>query len=162
MSVKEVLKSLVDDSKIDSDKIGIGTYYWAFKGKAFQAEKTRNENIIKNIEQLNETEKRLKNDLVHLKNDRNGEKRSENLKKLKRENQIVNDLEKEHDFLVQNDPIVLENQKQKLKQLVEGINRWTDNVYTLLKHIKDKRPDISEEQVFKYFEIPSDFDYVEL
>ncbi|MES1920947.1 Meiotic nuclear division protein 1, variant 3 [Bonamia ostreae] len=110
MSVKEVLKSLVDDSKIDSDKIGIGTYYWAFKGKAFQAEKTRNENIIKNIEQLNETEKRLKNDLVHLKNDRNGEKRSENLKKLKRENQIVNDLEKEHDFLVQNDPIVLENQ----------------------------------------------------
>ena len=35
-SVKEILKSLQDDSLIESEKIGAGVFYWSFPSKAFQ------------------------------------------------------------------------------------------------------------------------------
>ena len=35
-SVKEVLQSLVDDSMVDTDKIGTSIYFWAFPSKASQ------------------------------------------------------------------------------------------------------------------------------
>ena len=34
MSVKEVVTSLVDDSMVDTDKIGTSVYFWAFPSKA--------------------------------------------------------------------------------------------------------------------------------
>lgn len=36
MSVKEILKSLVDGDEIDTDKIGSGNFYWAFANKNFK------------------------------------------------------------------------------------------------------------------------------
>ena len=33
-SVKEVVQSLVDDSLVDTDKIGTSIYFWAFPSKA--------------------------------------------------------------------------------------------------------------------------------
>ncbi|MEN2499301.1 MAG: hypothetical protein MHMPM18_003523, partial [Marteilia pararefringens] len=36
MSVKEVLKSLVDDDIVESDKIGVSTYYWSLMSKSYQ------------------------------------------------------------------------------------------------------------------------------
>ena len=34
--VKEILKSLQADNLVDSEKIGIGVFYWAFPSKAIQ------------------------------------------------------------------------------------------------------------------------------
>lgn len=34
--VKEILKSLQCDNLVDSEKIGIGVFYWAFPSKALQ------------------------------------------------------------------------------------------------------------------------------
>ena len=36
MSVKEVLQSLVDDSMVDTEKIGTSVYFWALPSKASQ------------------------------------------------------------------------------------------------------------------------------
>ena len=36
MSVKEVLQSLVDDSLVDTEKIGTSVYFWALPSKASQ------------------------------------------------------------------------------------------------------------------------------
>ncbi len=36
-SVKEVLQSLVDDSLVDTEKIGTSVYFWAFPSKAAQS-----------------------------------------------------------------------------------------------------------------------------
>lgn len=40
-SVKEVLQSLVDDSLVDTDKIGTSVYYWAFPSKAVNIRKSK-------------------------------------------------------------------------------------------------------------------------
>ena len=37
MSVKDVIKSLVDDDLIISDKIGTGTYFWSFPSEAYNS-----------------------------------------------------------------------------------------------------------------------------
>lgn len=37
MAIKDVLQGLVDDSLVDSDRIGTSNYYWAFPSKASQA-----------------------------------------------------------------------------------------------------------------------------
>ena len=49
MSVKDILQSLVDDSLVDSDRIGTSNYFWAFPSKAvnnvslvFPSKKRRN------------------------------------------------------------------------------------------------------------------------
>jgi len=34
MSVKEVLQSLVDDSLVDTEKIGTSVYFWSYPSKA--------------------------------------------------------------------------------------------------------------------------------
>ena len=36
MSVKEIVTSLVDDSMVDTEKIGTCVYFWAFPSKASQ------------------------------------------------------------------------------------------------------------------------------
>ena len=37
-TVKEILKELVDDNLVDSDKIGTSVYFWAFPGKGIYSE----------------------------------------------------------------------------------------------------------------------------
>ena len=34
-SVKDVNQSLIDDNLVETDKIGIGTFFWAFPSKGF-------------------------------------------------------------------------------------------------------------------------------
>ena len=41
MSVKDVLQSLVDDTLVDSDRIGTSNYFWAFPSKAANNRKRR-------------------------------------------------------------------------------------------------------------------------
>ena len=45
-AVKDVNQSLVDDNLVETDKIGIGTFFWALPSMGLQ---TR-ENLIKNID----------------------------------------------------------------------------------------------------------------
>ena len=43
MTVKDVLQSLVDDSMVDSERIGTSNYFWAFPSKALHAVKRERE-----------------------------------------------------------------------------------------------------------------------
>ena len=45
-AIKDVNQSLVDDNLVETDKIGIGVYFWALPSKGF----TQRENLIKNID----------------------------------------------------------------------------------------------------------------
>ena len=56
---------------------------------------------------------------------------------------------------------------QKLKEYIDAIDiardaaeRWTDNIYAIIKFIKSKKS-MTEAEILKYFGLPSDFDYIE-
>ena len=73
-SVKDVNQSLIDDNLVETDKIGIGTFFWALPSKGFQVRKNliedydkKLENTKKEIEEtaakvVTETESRVSND----------------------------------------------------------------------------------------------------
>lgn len=42
MSVKEVLQSLVDDSLVDTEKIGTSVYFWSYPSKAMHTVRDNN------------------------------------------------------------------------------------------------------------------------
>lgn len=46
MTVKDVLQSLVDDSMVDSERIGTSNYFWAFPSKALHAVKRERERAL--------------------------------------------------------------------------------------------------------------------
>ena len=56
MSVKDVLKGLVDDDMVVCEKVGTSSYYWAFPSTAIN---TRNNRINAMQEKLAEYEKKL-------------------------------------------------------------------------------------------------------
>uniref|UniRef100_A0A672NY25 Meiotic nuclear divisions 1 homolog (S. cerevisiae) n=1 Tax=Sinocyclocheilus grahami TaxID=75366 RepID=A0A672NY25_SINGR len=59
MSVKEVLQSLVDDNMVDTERVGISNYYWAFPSKALHARKCRLEELERQHEDGNQRKKAL-------------------------------------------------------------------------------------------------------
>ena len=63
-TVKEVLQSLVDDGKIDSDKIGTSVYFWAFPSKAFNKKKQKLETLKQSSAELRKAKAAIENDLI--------------------------------------------------------------------------------------------------
>ena len=53
-TVKDVNQSLIDDHLVETDKIGIGCYFWAFPSKGFQTRK----NLIQDYDSKIETAKK--------------------------------------------------------------------------------------------------------
>ena len=50
-TVKEVNQSLIDDNLAETDKIGIGCYFWALPSKGFQTRKNCIQDYDKKIEE---------------------------------------------------------------------------------------------------------------
>jgi Fe2+ or Zn2+ uptake regulation protein len=63
-TVKEVLQSLVDDGKIDSDKIGTSVYFWAFPSKAFNQKKQKLETLRQSSAELKKAKAAIENDFI--------------------------------------------------------------------------------------------------
>ncbi|XP_053259054.1 meiotic nuclear division protein 1 homolog isoform X3 [Podarcis muralis] len=59
MSVKEVLQSLVDDSMVDTDRIGTSNYFWAFPSKALHARKRKLEELQNQFSEYSQKKKSL-------------------------------------------------------------------------------------------------------
>lgn len=161
MSVKDVLKGLVDDDMVVCEKVGTSSYYWAFPSTAIN---TRNNRINAMQEKLAEYEKKLasveKNikaaQAVRVENDH----RRQVLQELK---QLTEKHEKatiELESLKDNDPELLDKIASEIEESKEAANKWTDNLFQLKSWIKKKFP-IDEKQIDKQFGIPEDLDYIE-
>ena len=59
------------------------------------------------------------------------------------------------------DPEYLEKQKQNVKIAFEAANRWTDNIFAV-KSFCVKERSIPEATFDQHFDIPDNFDYIEL
>ena len=161
MQVKELVQSLVDDDMIDTDKIGISTYYWAFKSKLSAHKKLKLEKLTGEIYELEHQEKLLKS---HLKSTKIGREENEEkvmiLKELEDKSQETSSFQKELEELKDSDPSTWGAKEEETKLAMSGANRWTDNIFSVLSWCKTKF-NMDEKSLNNAFGIPEDLDYVE-
>lgn len=115
-SVKETLQYLVDNGSVDTDKIGLSVYYWAFPSKAINIRKRK---ITELEEQTSDTKKKLKLAAEEAVVAAENEDDRAALKKLLED---ITDLQVERDLLLNNvkqyrdnDPKVVEMKRERIK-----------------------------------------------
>jgi len=158
-SVKEVLFSLRDDGLVDNDKIGSGQFFWALPSKAGQ---TRQVQIDKLQKQLDET-KEKKADLHKRKREALDSRtpnadRKKKLARFSESKNILNELDQKLSKFATSDPERIKKLDQGAQVCKQAANRWTDNIHCLLSFYKSKRPETTEVEFYKYFDLPADFD----
>ncbi|KAJ2940442.1 hypothetical protein O0L34_g124 [Tuta absoluta] len=161
-SVKEVVQSLVDDHLVDTEKIGISTYFWSFPSKAKNAKKRKLNDLQSEVD---ECAKKLKKAEDNMAAESVGRKPSDERKELlatleslqKQEEQLKKELQKYRDC----DPEYIAQLKTEVKNLKGAINRWTENIYILKSFMKNTFQ-AENEVIEQNFGIPQDLDYIDI
>jgi len=162
MSVKDVVTSLVDDGMVDTEKIGISVYFWAFPSKATAARKRKLANLTEQLNKVSMKSKQLAEDVVAAEVGREeGEEREEALKQLEVEKARQKQLKIRLQDFADNDPVVLQQLVSNTQVAKEAANRWTDNIFAVQEWVKNKFPSVDQENFSKQFGIPEDLDYIE-
>ena len=163
-AVEGVLKELVGDDLVREEKVGISTYWWSFPGEG--AAKKRRE-----LSELQTAVTELKPRLEQLQEQQaasaaaGGESEASELQAIEgsidalraRQKVATEELTK----LSKDDAQDWAARKADLPVLLEGANRWTDNVYVARKFLTDKHG-MDRKDADKYLSIKDDFDYVEV
>lgn len=160
-SVKEVLQSLVDDEKIDSDKIGSGNFFWAFPSKAIQKRKNHISTLEANL-------RNKKQKLAILEKQAEGagvgrESSTERDQKLQehRENKSkLAGVKEELKKYSSSDPKVIETKRKAIKCAWTQSNVWIDNAFAVVSYARKKRPDYKSKDILKYMQLPEELDYL--
>ncbi|XP_034969255.1 meiotic nuclear division protein 1 homolog [Zootoca vivipara] len=160
MSVKEVLQSLVDDSMVDTDRIGTSNYFWAFPSKALHARKRKLEELQNQFSEYSQKKKSLQEAIEKSKMGRQDTaERAALIKELTALRQKRDQLKAEIDKYKECDPDIVEEIRQANKVAKEAANRWTDNIFAAKSWAKRKFA-FEESKIDKTFGIPEDFDYI--
>ncbi|KII68166.1 Meiotic nuclear division protein 1 [Thelohanellus kitauei] len=160
MSIKEVVQSLVDDRLVDSDKIGLSTYYWSYPNNAAIARHTQIEVLKKEIQSNTSEIEKIK--LLYEKEKagkqvtQEYEDLLENYENLKQELSVLDESLSKFDHC---DTAVYEQMQKHTDELCNAANRWTDNIYALVDYCKNKLF-IEKKEVHSYFNIPEELDYI--
>eukprot|EP00605_Chrysophyceae_sp_TOSAG23-4_P002720 GSChrysophyteH1.ASY1.ANO1.2999.1 assembled CDS len=156
--IKDVNQSLLDDSLIQSDKIGSGNFFWSFPSKTAQdsiVEMAKIDASIKkateNINILNELKRKAELS-------RCDTQRSEKLQKLERLQQEEREVTALLEISKDNDPAEIERINKLATNNQESANRWVDNTYAVKSYLSKKRG-LPSREVDKYLGINDDFDY---
>ena len=149
-SVKEVLSSLVDDSLVDSEKIGTSVYFWSFPTKAYSVKKAQTEEIEDKIRLAKGRMKELDIKLATTDPD-HVKKKEEKIEQLKSIKEEIGQLKQR---LQEN------SMEEEIKELKEKTNLWTDNIFSIKSFVRNKL-NLEEQQLNKQFNIPQELDYVE-
>lgn len=136
-SVKDVNQSLIDDNLVETDKIGIGTFFWALPSKGFQVRKNLIEDYDKKIEaakkDIDETGSNIvKETEARVSNDGDRERMIEELEAARKKKA---ELEVQLKQFERSDPKILLKIADDTKISKDSINRWTDNLFLILQWI---------------------------
>jgi len=159
-SVKGFLDELTSSDIVQSDKIGIQNYYWAFPSTVANNIRVRLEDINTDIEKLKAVRNDLNSKLEHAKIGR--EETAERpakiarLEKLQKRNAEIKDAISKY---ADNDPEILDIIEHDSKVAIEAANRWTDNIWEIKKWCVNKF-NMDGKEIEKNWGIPEDFDYV--
>lgn len=158
-SVKDVVQSLIDDNMIETDKIGSGNFLWALpsKGRA---------SMMKKIESLDDSIRHTMTEikLYRSKIQEESEGKEQNPERKALLEQLA-DLKEEEKSLKEEMEKISRTSKSHLTKCYSEAdlykskaNQWTDNIFEVKSWLKKKNPALSEEDIDKNFNIPSDFD----
>ncbi|KAK9480550.1 meiotic nuclear division protein 1 [Lipomyces japonicus] len=159
MQIKDILQGLMDDDLVRCEKIGSGNFYWSFPSDARRARENAVKTISKRIEQSKETIKLLETNMISETNARTPSDEREHLvsevhlQKAELE-RIQKSISKFSDY----DPELIELQKQAIVIAKEAINRWTDNIYTVIGYFREQGVDVK--LIYQEFNIPEDLDSI--
>eukprot|EP00823_Brevimastigomonas_motovehiculus_P007333 TRINITY_DN6360_c0_g1_i1.p1 TRINITY_DN6360_c0_g1~~TRINITY_DN6360_c0_g1_i1.p1 ORF type:complete len:206 (+),score=44.33 TRINITY_DN6360_c0_g1_i1:60-677(+) len=157
-TVKEVLQSLVDDGLVDNDKIGSGNFYWALPSKAAQTRQVKLESLKKQIADMKTNQEVAEKRKVEAMTGREAsDERTSKLARLeelqKRKDEITSGLKK----FSTADPERMKKLDAVTQVAQESAQRWTDNILQVTKYMKNHNPNVSSEQIFANFELPTNF-----
>jgi len=160
-SVKDVLQSLVDEEKVDFDKIGSGNFFWSFPSKASQKRK----NLISSLESEIGKKKRKLDQLQQDKQKASmgrddTDSRRKKLQKYKDLQDMIAKVDVELSKFAASDPKTIEKKQKAIKCCWTNANRWIDNVFQILTFAKKKRPDLKDKDILKYMQLPEELDYL--
>lgn len=160
-TVKEIALELVYDGKIFMEKVGTSNYFWSFPSHYLKMRTTKieelTETINKNKRKREDLEKR-KEELLETRNPT--EERESKLLKLEQLKEENEKYREELTQFAQNDPELLEAYMKDIQLAKEGVNRWTDNTYTIRSYMENKFS-MTREIADQQLGIGEDFDYVE-
>jgi len=161
-AVKDVVKELADEGAVTSEKIGTTTYYWSFPGDEINKKNTQITDATQSIASCTTKLKDLESENKRLHAERNPtEERKQKLQTLKQLQEKIVQFEEELKKHSDADPALLDAMEVDIKTSVEAANRWTDNIFDMRSYLVKKfNQDINA--LNKHFEIPSDFDYVQM
>lgn len=161
MLVKDIVQSLVDDSLVDTEKIGSSNYFWAFPSKIVKIKQDKLDGLKKKYAELSRRLKSVDEELFEYEISAEEEElRKLEEEKLKVSKDFLDKLRKEVNRLQGFDPDVFLQHKEEIGSAREATNRWTDNVMTLKSYCKDKAG-MESEMFHQHFNIPEEIDYVE-
>ena len=159
-TVKDVLQSLLDDNLVDTDKIGIGNFYWAFLSKAQQNRENRITFLTSEIDSTKNERKLTQSKLENVTETR---KPTEARQAAKEEHQSLLEelagIDAEMETLRKNQPEYVQECLDRAKKSTEEGNRYTDEVFTMIGFMK-KTMSAREEDIRRQFEVPEEFDYM--
>ena len=162
-TVKDVNQSLIDDNLVETDKIGIGCYFWALPSKGFQTRKNLIQDYDKKIEEtkkgIADSEQQITKESAARDSTEGGrEQMVAELEKLEKKKAELGTKLKQFE---RSDPKILLKISQDTKISKDAINRWTDNLFLILQWIQQSWPGFMQKDLEGSFPIYRNLDYVE-
>lgn len=160
--IKGFCEMLVSEDRIQTDKIGSSTYFWAFPSAKSQRLKRKREQLDQQEEELQQKIRKLEKELQEVKTGKeDSDERIEKMDEKKTLSDEIKELDSELAKYREFDPDVLEEIKNETEKCMEATERWTNNIFqTQSFWTKVLFKDIQEyNKVFSW--IPEDLDFLQ-
>ena len=149
MIVKDLLKGIVGDNLVETEKIGSSAYYWSLPNRVYDAlkqQKEREKQVFENLtNDINNVNKKIEDSKAMRIED---EKRKKNKEKMAELNEVINENLKILKDFEDKDPDKYEKYKDIVKKTDRLDEFWIDNIWSLHQWMRSKRPDIDFEKCF--------------
>lgn len=158
-AIKDVNQMLVDDSKVETDKIGGANYFWSFPSSASMA-------LLKSLEDQKKCAMDFESKVTALEN-RVAQARVGKIASTSRSEKLES-LQKLRASVASNQNLIEEGEQvaqidSDIQTCKDAANRWTDNLFEIRTYLKKKKglsPQDAKD-VLKKFGVSPDLDYVD-
>lgn len=161
----DILKTLVDDDLVTSDKVGVSRYFWHLPSEAEKKLRTRKRKAEAATEEREATKKRHVEATAALRAERaGGDEREAGLKELAELKSKEAALLEELSQFAAVDPEKLAEIRKARTEALIAANRWTDNIFSIQSYLRNKfsmeRRAVKE--VCKQAGVPDDLDNIDV
>eukprot|EP00474_Spongospora_subterranea_P000445 CRZ00903.1 hypothetical protein [Spongospora subterranea] len=161
-TVKDILQSLVDDGLVDSDKIGAGNFFWALPSKALSLKQNKIQSLKHDIDQFGEETEKLNAEARQLLSDRmDSDERAE--LEISHANLLAENASIDARLVAYDDrnPAKLKELEDMISEAHGAVNRWTDNVFSVVSYISSKNSGLDQASLLQQFGLPADMDNID-